>query len=221
MNRKPLLLGHRGCRSAGITENSLVAFAHAISQGCDGFEFDVRYTRDGRNVIWHDPDRRGKDIASTAYAALADRNGDTLGSLDDVLARFGQSAYLDIELKVAGHEVVHRRSVARQSAATRAHGVVVLSRNTFPIAGPRRAAAAWIHLRPSLRARRCDLPVQVVLPRHNLLNQQLIDEAHRLGRQVMAWTVNSWTQMQQLADWGIDGLISDFPELLYQTFHSG
>ena len=60
---RPWLLGHRGLRLRGIErlisnapyENSLDAFEYALSQGCDGFEFDVRYTRDCRNVLWHDP----------------------------------------------------------------------------------------------------------------------------------------------------------------------
>jgi glycerophosphoryl diester phosphodiesterase len=64
------------------------------------------------------------------------------------------------------------------------------------------------------------LPVAVFLPRHDKVTAPLIEEVHRCGQQIMTWTVNSSRSMQQLADWGMDGLISDIPELLYQTFHS-
>src|ERR1035438_9978788 len=75
-----------------------------MSQGCDGFEFDVRHTRDGRNVIWHDPTCCGKEIASTDSAELLGSNGQSLVVLEDVLTHFGPGAFLDIELKVSGSE---------------------------------------------------------------------------------------------------------------------
>ncbi len=59
---RPLLLGHRGARRAA-PENTLEAFDLALAHGCDGFEFDVRMTRDGRCVICHDPRLRGREIA--------------------------------------------------------------------------------------------------------------------------------------------------------------
>ena len=65
-----------------------------------------------------------------------------------------------------------------------------------------------------------ELPIQVFLPCHDMVTKLLVDEVHRRGRAIMTWTVNSDQQMLQLAEWGIDGLISDVPELLYQTFHS-
>jgi glycerophosphoryl diester phosphodiesterase len=65
-----------------------------------------------------------------------------------------------------------------------------------------------------------NIPIQTILPRYDLVQRELIDEAHRRGRQVSTWTVNSENQMLQFAEWGIDGLISDDPALLYRTFHS-
>jgi len=67
--------------------------------GCDGFEFDVRYTRDRRSSF---PTIRSS-IASNRgveYAGLERRRGYNLACLEDVLAQFGSAAYLDVELKV-------------------------------------------------------------------------------------------------------------------------
>ena len=221
MNRKPLLLGHRGCRSAGITENSLVAFAHAMSQGCDGFEFDVRHTRDGRNVIWHDPTCCGREIASTDSVELLGPDGRRLAVLEDVLTYFGHSAYLDIELKVSGSE---ESIVAALRADPPQRGFILSS--FFPEILLRlhglddRLPLGFICDRRSALAMWRDLPVSVVLPRYNLLQPQLVEEVHRSGRQIMTWTVNTKEQLRSASEWGIDGLISDHPELLYQTFHS-
>jgi glycerophosphoryl diester phosphodiesterase len=44
-----------------------------------------------------------------------------------------------------------------------------------------------------------------------------IDEAHRLGLTVVVWTVNSAPDMARLIDLGVDGIISDRPDLLRQV----
>lgn len=53
LNRLPLILGHRGS-SALAPENTLAAFARAMSDGADGIEFDVRLSRDQVPVVIHD-----------------------------------------------------------------------------------------------------------------------------------------------------------------------
>src|SRR6195256_638969 len=97
----PLLLGHRGARaSRQIPENSLASFELCLQHGCDGFEFDVRRSADGQAVICHDATVGGVGIANTASKALP------LPTLGDVLQQFAHRAFLDIELKVAGLEVL-------------------------------------------------------------------------------------------------------------------
>lgn len=53
LNPMPLILGHRGA-SAVAPENTLTAFSRAIKDGADGFEFDVRLSRDQVPVVIHD-----------------------------------------------------------------------------------------------------------------------------------------------------------------------
>jgi glycerophosphoryl diester phosphodiesterase len=48
------------------------------------------------------------------------------------------------------------------------------------------------------------------------LTQDSIDEAHRLGLKVVTWTVNKPEDMDRLIDMGVDGIISDRPDLLRQ-----
>ena len=95
-----LLLGHRGARSTrSIPENTIASFDRALEHGCDGFEFDVRLTSDGRAVVCHDPKVGSIDVARAQPGDLPD-----LPVLGEVLARYSNQAFLDIELKVAGLE---------------------------------------------------------------------------------------------------------------------
>jgi glycerophosphoryl diester phosphodiesterase len=172
-------------------------------------------------VIWHDPTCCGKEIASTDSAELLGPDGQSLVVLEDVLTHFGPCAYLDIELKVSGSE---ESIVASLRADPPQRGFNVSS--FFPEILLRlhrlddRLPLGFICDRRSALEKWRDLPVQVVLPRYNLLQPHIVDEVHRSGRQIMTWTVNSKEQLRSASEWGIDGLISDDPELLYQTFHS-
>lgn len=227
---RPLLLGHRGVRplpclglrwrKPGLpAENTLAAFEYALNNGCDGFEFDVRFTRDRRSVLCHDPKLNRQEVALTEHAGLERRLGYNLAGLQDVLTHFGATAYLDIELKVPGHE----EAVA---AALRAHppqhGYVVSSflpevlfrlheiDPTLPL--------GYICEHEEDARRWSELPIRAFLPQHSLVSERLIDEVHQRGLQLMTWTVNTARDLERLAEWGVDGLISDDPRLLARTF---
>ena len=51
-------------------------------------------------------------------------------------------------------------------------------------------------------------------PNQKDVTEELIAEAHELGLQVIPWTVNKVGDMQRLIGWGVDGLISDRPDVL-------
>lgn len=53
--QRPLIIAHRGA-SAHAPENTFAAFQVAIEIGADGIEFDVRLSRDGVPVVFHDED---------------------------------------------------------------------------------------------------------------------------------------------------------------------
>ena len=71
---KPLIYAHRGA-SFDHPEMSFEAYLAAVEQGADGFETDLRLTKDGVIICWHDPDmKRVADcdlvIAESTYAEL-------------------------------------------------------------------------------------------------------------------------------------------------------
>ena len=49
------------------------------------------------------------------------------------------------------------------------------------------------------------------------VNAELISEFHRLGLSVVVWTVNKPADMARMIEIGVDGIISDRPDLLRQA----
>lgn len=49
------------------------------------------------------------------------------------------------------------------------------------------------------------------------LTQEQVQEAHKLGLQVLPWTVNNRADMARLIDWGVDGIITDYPDVLREV----
>ncbi|MFC3711850.1 glycerophosphodiester phosphodiesterase family protein [Sphingoaurantiacus capsulatus] len=107
LTRQPY--AHRGLHdeAAGIPENSLAAFDRAIERGY-GLELDVRMTRDGDVIVFHDPnldrmtDGRGQ-IALMSWQQLKGfklKNSDeTLKTLHDILLHVRGRVPVLIEVK--------------------------------------------------------------------------------------------------------------------------
>jgi len=51
-------------------------------------------------------------------------------------------------------------------------------------------------------------------PNFNNVDEAAVRNAQRLGLQVIPWTVNGAAEMRKLIDWGVDGLITDYPDRL-------
>ncbi len=211
--QRPLLLGHRGTRR-GVPENTLEAFEQALAHGCDGFEFDVRRSADGRAVICHDARLGRRLVARNSYAALCQR-APALPLLEEVLTRFGERAYLYIELKVAGLE---QQVVTALRAHPPQRGFVVASflpdALTAVHACDRTLPLGFICDAPRRLARWRTLPVSIVMPKRTLVTPALVEQLHAAGKQVIVWTVNREREMRRLAALGVDGIVSDDTERL-------
>ena len=52
-------------------------------------------------------------------------------------------------------------------------------------------------------------------PEYHVVNKQLIDDCKKMGMKVIPWTVNEVAKMKELKEWGVDGIITDYPNLLF------
>jgi glycerophosphoryl diester phosphodiesterase len=211
----------------------MAAFDLALQAGCNGFEFDVRSTRDRQLVVLHDARLSGLEVAGSTYAELQQRWEErvvprlpltqrrsqtheqlALPCLQDVLQRYAGRAFLDIELKVAGLE----DPVLRVLADHPPDRFVVSSflPEVLRQIGEREGQIPLGLICENARqlAQWPQLPVAFVIPHFKLASRELIDDLHRAGKKAIAWTVNLESDARQLASWGVDGIVSDDPEML-------
>ncbi|MGH9511566.1 MAG: glycerophosphodiester phosphodiesterase [Terriglobales bacterium] len=210
----PLLIGHRGARAIkSVAENTLPSFELALQHGCDGFEFDVQRTGDGRALICHDP-----KIGRLAVRKVTSNQLPQCPLLEDVLRQCAHRAFLDIELKVRELET-NVLAALREWPPHR--GYVVSSFLPQVIMELKvRSGAVPVGIICDSRAelgRWRSLPVEYVIVEHRLISRRLMDEVHSAGRRIFAWTVNQPESMMRLAEWDVDGIISDDVELLVRT----
>ena len=50
-------------------------------------------------------------------------------------------------------------------------------------------------------------------PAYQLLNKKLVKKCHRFNIKVIPWTVNTKEEIDQLKEMGVDGIITDYPDL--------
>jgi glycerophosphoryl diester phosphodiesterase len=210
MRYRPLLIGHRGARGQGsIRENTIAAFDFALAQGCDGFEFDVRLSADGKAVISHDAKLRNSQIATSTAEELH------LPLLSEVLALYRRRGFLDIELKVSGLERI-TSELLREFPPSR--GFVVSSflpevlENLHGLY-PKVPLGLICETRSQLEFWR-RLQVEYVIPHYKLVKPNFVKEVKSAKKKILIWTVNLPTDMKRFSQMGVNGIISDDPKKL-------
>ena len=226
----PSLLAHRGAHHRH-PENTLGAFADAMELGADGVELDVRLTRTGEVVCFHDPTLRrlAGDPRPIAWLSRPDLDRVELGdaqrvpTLDDALDLvLGRGGRVNVEAKGDVPDQLHlarriaetlRRRPGREREAiflsTFYPSLFLMLRALLP--GVR---AAWLYDDERMPPARAEALARFLRPdglhpRHDLVDERMVLRWHRHGTFVNAWTVNAPDAMRRVAEAGVDGIITD------------
>ena len=236
----PLILGHRGA-SAYAPENTLAAFRQALARGADGFELDVTLSADEVPVVIHDDtvDRTtdgSGEVARRTLAQLQQLNagyprrfgakfaGEQIPTLAEVFTALGQQAIINVELKQDPSP--GRQMAEKVVALIHAHGMerrILLSSfyydnlqrvralaPSLPLGvlyapnEPLRILRAW--LKPNVRP-------EAHHPYHRMINTLTLPWYRWRGYRVNVWTVNKEADLRRMMRAGVDGIITDRPDV--------
>lgn len=229
---RPLVFAHRGGMALG-PENTMAAFERGLEAGADGLELDVHLSSDGVVVVHHDTTLERTTRGSGALAAKTAAELARLGvpALRDVLKTW-PSARVIAEMKVdapamgeaVAREVRAAGAVDRVCAAGFGDLAIRAARAALPGMA---TSASQSEVRRALRRcwirwplRRCQwngYQVPEYAGTLRVVSPRFIRYAHRAGLEVQVWTVDNEPDMRRLLDWGVDGLISNRPDLAVQV----
>jgi glycerophosphoryl diester phosphodiesterase len=229
----PLAIAHRG--GAGLApENTLDAFRRSYALGLRYLETDVRLSADGELVAFHDArlhrvtGARGP-VRSRPLADLVTLpvlGGDRVLPLASLLAAFGDACFaLDVkDPAVVGPlaRLLLRTGAAGRVCAAAARGSWLRSLRAA-VGDELATALSWrelLHLTARTGGRygaAAFAHVPLRLGRVPVFRDELVARAHDAGIRLVVWTVDAPDTMHRLLDAGVDGLITDRPDLLREV----
>ncbi|MBN2029820.1 glycerophosphodiester phosphodiesterase [bacterium] len=220
-----LCIGHRGARGYA-PENTLKSIAKAIELGTPWIEIDVHLV-DNHLVVIHDNQLKrttngiGKVSNKTFnyLRSLDAGEGEKIPTLNEVLDLIDRRAGLNIELKGTNTaEAVVNLIQERCSMGWNVQQFLVSAFKRHEIVKTKQLddrirTGALICGFPFFNAKFAQkLGAYSVHQCLRFINRKLVKDAHRRGLKVYVYTVNRPEDVEKMADMGVDGLFSDYPD---------
>ena len=224
------IIAHRGA-SADAPENTLAAMRQAIDYATDWVEIDVQETSDDQVVVFHDSDfmKLANVDLKIWDATMADLESIDIGShkdpafhaervptLAELLTVCKGKTKVVIELKYYGHDKdLEQRVLNIVNGHDMSSDVMYMSLNI-------KAVNKIKQLDPNCRAglllsvlggKIQDTKADFLAVNAMFVNRSFIQRAHASGKEVYVWTINDAVTMSRMIGIGVDGLITDKPDL--------
>jgi glycerophosphoryl diester phosphodiesterase len=220
--RKILCIAHRGA-SAYRPENTIRAFEKAIEQGADCIEIDVQRTADNELVVYHDlcfrDGRLVRDHNLSEVQCEGRKRGIDVPKLDEVFYCLGSRIKLNIEIKTPGVVDLLRAKFkyydfSKIICSSFIHSVIIELKYKMP--GVSRAPIV---------ASRVINPIKlldetksgIIVQNHEFVDAAYVRLLHKKNKLIFVYTVNNESKMVRMIDYKVDGIFTDYPDVLRQV----
>lgn len=237
------VVGHGGA-GAFFPGNSREAIEQALKIGVDRIEVDVQRSFDGDLVLVHDEEiwirGRKRPVEEIRTVDLRSLFPGFL-TFDELMELNRDRAPLLLDIKLPGYErdviaAIRRYGLTETTAISSTHALVLsrlrralptlrlgLSTGHLAIGIPyrvvRAAAAKVLQVATPIPlvqvAQLCG--ATDVMIQHRVCTDWLVRSAHRSGHRVYVWTVDRPDQIRRVIAMGVDGVISNRPDLVHEV----
>ena len=233
---------HRGY-SAEYPENTTVAFRGAIEINADWIELDVQETADGEVIVMHDSNLKrttgvDKEIWEVTWDEIKDLDNGSwfdpmyreirIPTLAQVLKLAHGKIKLNIEIKPTGHEKHLEESVAALLEEYHMMDSCIVSSMKYDPLEKVKKANPQIQTAYITSVSYGNFTELEYADGYSvesmMLTQRFVNQAHRAGKEVYVWTVNSEERLEEVISMGVDNVVTDDPvmaeTLIYEKEHS-
>lgn len=224
---EPLVIGHRGAMGHE-TENTLASIQKAMDLGVDMIEIDVFKIESGEIVVFHDErvERLSNGGGNIEDYNIVDLNqlildgNHKIPMLQDVLKLINNQVALNIELKGANtsDRVNFITDYYIRERGWTADNILISSFNWDELRDYRKLnqetdIAVLTEDDPlNAIATAKELNALAINPNFETLNPENTKKIREEGLKVYTWTVNEAEDIQRMKDFGVDGIITNYPE---------
>nr|MDO8134891.1 glycerophosphodiester phosphodiesterase family protein [Candidatus Njordarchaeum guaymaensis] len=218
------IVGHAG-GAAYEPENTIRAIRRSIEMKVDMVEVDVHATKDGQLVVIHDNevDRTTNGKGSVKEMSLQEirkldaGKGEKIPTLQEVLATSRNIVGAMIEVKAPNIEkllvdLIRRERMSDQVIVTSFMSDVIKKVKEIESKISTGQIFAWKISNVAKKA--LELRVGMMVPAYELVTREMVNELHRSSILVYTWTVDDRRVAEKLIELGVDGIITNKPDLM-------
>ena len=220
---KILKIGHRGAKGY-VAENTLVSFQKAIDLKVDGIELDVHLSSDGKVMVIHDETidrtttRKGfvNNLTSSELKELG------ISTLEETLNLIDKKCFVNVEIKdnKATKFVLEilQKYISEKKWNSSLFQISSFDWNILEICHSENNTISLGVLTENSIEEAIIFAKKInaysINPYFKLLTIENVQLIHENGFKIYTWTVNQPEDITFVKSLNIDGIISDFPDLL-------
>jgi len=222
LNKEKLIIAHRGARGLTLTENSYEAFDKTLDLGGEWVELDVRKTKDGKFIVFHDESIDGKPISSMSFDEIKKKRKE-VETLEDILSKYKNKLKFDIEIKEEGDEEKILK-IIKKYLSPKDFFISSFSEKTISkikefdpeiktgllIDKNKNIIKKFFSFFPEKRLKR--VKADFVIAHYSTIKFFFFQRMKRIKIPVFVWTVNTEKSLKKLMKKPLNGIITDRPD---------
>ncbi len=238
---RPVVLAHRG--GSMFTENTIEAFKASEQARVFSIETDVRTTKDGIAILFHDADLLrvagiNKKISETNYSDIQNIELTDGGRVPTLVQALQALPLMRFNLDIKDEQSIeptaeaieltkahHRVLVSSFSEKRRVAALSLMSKPVATSASASIVISTWVmhvlHLPQRLIERKLRGIGALQIPRSmygiKFDARSFISKIRKTGTEIHYWTINNPQEMLELTRLGATGIVSDVSELAVET----